>query len=96
VNEHGFNAYEKHLFRTREMLRRQQEKEALKRHPYKRLPPGHPDFDTEDLPHWWQRWAIEGATAAALAAVIFTVAVLAQPLGPILPNFLDWLTELTR
>lgn len=50
------------------------------------------DFDAEDLPHWWQRWLAEGAGVVALVAVLFAAIWVGQMLGPILPNFLAWLT----
>lgn len=93
MSRHAPNAYEQHLMRTRDMIARRQEREASKR-PYQRLPDGHPDYDAEDLPHWWQRFLAEIVGGVILGAIIFAVAVMSQPLGPILPDFLDWLTRL--
>lgn len=59
---------------------------------YERLPLGHPAYDAEDLPHWWQRIAVEAVGGALLIVSLLAVMVLVQPLGPLLPRFLDWLT----
>ena len=52
------------------------------------------DFDAEDLPHWWQRWLAEGVGVAVAVVIVVGVAILAQPLGPMLPRVLDWLSGL--
>jgi hypothetical protein len=64
----------------------------LGKQPYVKLPEWHPDYDAEDLPHWWQRWFAEGVGAVVLILIVGTVAYYSPRLAPILPNFLDWLT----
>lgn len=81
------------LGRKAAFVARQQEREMRKR-PYVRLPPDHPLFDAEDLPHWWQRWLAEGVGGAILAVFTFGAAVYAYHYMPNpLPGWLDALTR---
>ena len=59
---------------------------------YIKLPKGHPDRDAEDMAHWWQALLVEAGGAVVLIAIVGGVAWLAQPLGPLLPRFLSWLS----
>lgn len=59
---------------------------------YVKLPKGHPDRDAEDMAHWWQTLLVEIAGGLVLIAVVGGVAWFAQPLGPLLPRFLSWLS----
>lgn len=81
------------LTRSYEQALRDADRRLAKR-PYERLPDDHPDFDAEDLPHWWQRWAVELVGAAVLVGIVAFTWWVSRPLGPLLPAFLDWLTEL--
>jgi len=67
---------------TQELLRKRAwmfgmiEKARAKRR-YPRLPEGHPLYDAEDLPHWWQRLlseAVGGLVLAALMAAVYYIA----------------------
>ena len=81
------------LHAKRAWLADQHEREMRKR-PYVRLPPDHPLFDAEDLPHWWQRWTAEAIGGLILGAIIFGVAVYAYGHMPNpLPGWLDALTR---
>lgn len=81
------------LHHKREWLDRQTEK-AMRRRRYVRLPPDHPEFDAEDLPHWWQRWLAEAAGGAFLAVFMFVVMWFAWY---VLPNpTVEWIAALTE
>lgn len=80
---------EAELHSHRAWLFRQIAKEQARR-PYVRLPADHPDFDAEDLPHWWQRWLAEAVGAIILVAVVLAAAVL----GNSLPSLNDGLSIL--
>jgi hypothetical protein len=62
--------------------------------PYTRLPRNHPDYDAEDCTNPIRRFAAEAIGGLVLAGFVLVVAVAAQPLGPLLPRFLDWLSGL--
>lgn len=61
--------------------------------PYTKLPRNHPDYDAEDAPPLRGLFA-EIVGGLTLAVIVGVVAIAAQPLGPVLPRFLAWLSGL--
>lgn len=59
---------------------------------YIKLPKGHPDRDAEDMAHWWQTLLVEGVGAVVLIFIVGAAFWLSRPLGPLLPQFLAWLS----
>jgi hypothetical protein len=79
------------LLRKRAWLDAMIEK-AMRRKRYVRLPPDHPLFDAEDLPHWWQRLFAEAIGGAILIAFLLVACWFAYYVMPNpLPGWLDWL-----
>lgn len=60
---------ERALLKKRAWLFGQIEK-AMRKRRYPKLPEGHPLYDAEDLPRWWQRLLAEAVGAAILIVLL--------------------------
>lgn len=64
----------------------------MRRRPYVRLDPSHPDFGVEDLPHWWQRGIVHAVWLTVVVGGLIAVSLATQGWGRYLTDFLAWLT----